>query len=178
MKKLFFVSLMTILGVFTLSNTYAQAAREERRAIRNAENAALDKELSAAIKAQDFVFVATEIQSTQNPMVQSVPLNSLYEIWVTPQQFKAYLPIYGSGSYNGQPTLLRRMDFFTSKYSYDIAPYKGQNTGWTVTMNVMDTWSLNTYTFQLNVTPNGNNSTLIVSSTFRAPVTFQGYVRP
>lgn len=167
---------MSLIGVMTLNTTsFAQDLKDARRANRTAENAAIDAQIGQMLKSQSFTFVATEIYSTMSPGLNNIQLSALYGLWVTPQQFKAYLPIYGPGNFNGQPTLLRRMDFFTPNYTYKL---ESVNDGsYNVTITAMDTWSINTYTFLLMVPANGQFARLTVSTPFKANVSFEGNIQ-
>ncbi|MFI3267964.1 MAG: DUF4251 domain-containing protein [Rikenellaceae bacterium] len=177
MRRVLIITVLTFLSVTMLSEeTYAQnPMRAQRREARVEAEEQAEQQLMAMLKSKNFMFFATEIEQTINVNIQNIQLNSIWGIWVSPGQFKAYLPIYGASAISGTPSLQRRMDFTTGSYTYDIQ--QGHGAEINVTMTVNDVWSNAEYTFILTTSGSGENSTLYVSSPFKASVTFSGYVR-
>ena len=177
MKKFLIVSLMARIGIFANLQSYSQnPAKEERREVRAVENAQQAQEIGDLVKSESFTFNANQIISTINPNINDIDLPGMYGLWVSPTMFKAFLPIYGASSYTGQPTLYKRLDFYTSHFTYNV---KANNSGgWTVTIVATDTWTTNPYTFVINVTPEGTGCTLSISSPFQPGVTFNGIIQP
>lgn len=178
MKKVFIFAVLTVTSTLFLCQTLSaqNPMREARQEERQQANAQANAALTSDVKSQNLMFLAQEITQTMNPNMQNIQLYQIWAIWVSPQQFRVYLPIYGSGGYTGQPTLLRKMDFTTSNFTYSSQPanYGGYN----ITITAQDTWSLTNYTFFLQVPASGNNSTLTISSDFQPSVTFTGIVQP
>lgn len=173
MKKL----ILSLVSVLTLSmaasDVIAQNAnREARRERHQAENQAIDQALSNAIQQKNFQFLATEIIYGQNPNLQNIQLSQLYGVWMAPNYLKVYLPLYGPNNFNGQPSLMHKLDFFVNNYKYTTEQLK--NGGWQVTVVATDPWSINTYTFVIRTTPNGNWSYMSVDTPFVGPVSYNG----
>lgn len=171
MKKVFLLTMILLVGLASVS--YAQDSRAERRAARKARELANQEQIAALVNSQDYMFVANNISSSNYVALTGVRLSGLYGIWVTPQQFKVYLPLYGINNFNPM-SIARRIDFFTSQYSYKVQ--KQRNGGWYITIKATDPWSNNTYNFNLSINANAS-ATLTVSTTFRAPISFDGTIQ-
>lgn len=175
MKKVFLTLLLTCGALFYSSQSMAQEEkRQERREVRNAENKALDMQLQNSIKNQNVEFIATEIAYGRSPYLQNINLNVLYGVWASPNYLKIYLPLYGPNNFNGQPSLMHKLDFFVNKYTYTTEPLKYG--GSLITIVALDPWSINTYTFTITVNANGAFSTMSVDTPFVGPITYNGNV--
>ncbi|MFI3261653.1 MAG: DUF4251 domain-containing protein [Rikenellaceae bacterium] len=176
MRRVLIITMLAFLSALMLNEEiYAQnPMREQRREVREEAELKAEQQLMAMLKSKNFMFMATEIEQTININLQNIQLKSIWGIWVSPGQFKAYLPIYGATAVTGMPTLRRRMDFTTSNYTYDVQQGHGDEIN--VTMTATDVWSSVGYTFVLTTSGTGQNSTLYISSPFKASVTFSGYI--
>ncbi|MDE7134888.1 MAG: DUF4251 domain-containing protein [Rikenellaceae bacterium] len=148
--------------------------RQAKRAMRQAENEAIIARVAKAVNSHQFTYIATELSSSGFAAISNIKLNQLWDIRVTPQSLYVYLPIYGAANPFSQPSIFNRLDFTTNSYSYDVQPMK--NGGSTVTIKATDQTTNRDYTFVINVSPMGQNSTLMVNSTFTGPVTFMGNI--
>ncbi|MEG1635240.1 MAG: DUF4251 domain-containing protein [Rikenellaceae bacterium] len=165
--------LLSLVSVLALSATsFDLMAQQTRKEKHQEENQALNQQLSNAIQQQDFQFLATEIIYGQDPNLQNIPLYQLYGIWISPDYLKIYLPLYGPNNFNGQPSLMHKLDFFVNSYKYSTEPIK--NGGWQVTVVATDPWSINTYTFIIRTTPSGTWSYMSVDTPFVGPVSYNG----
>ena len=176
MKKLLIVSVMSLAGLLTsYADSYAQNPdRAQKREARQATQQAMNQQLANSVKGKNFVFTATEIFSTQNVQVQDVQLNSLWGVWVTPTQLHVDLPIYGAASPDGFPTLSHALNFFVSDFTFDTETTRSG--GLRVNISATDPWTMNAYSFTIDVTADGNFSFMTVNSTFSSPVNFRGNV--
>ena len=175
MKKVFLTLLLTFGAFMYSSQTMAQElTRQERKAKHLAEDQALDQQLQNAITSQDIEFIATEIAYGQSPYLQNIDLNTLYGVWASEDYLKIYLPLYGPNNFNGQPSLMHKLDFFVSKYTYKTEPLKDGAS--LITIVAQDPWSINTYTFRINANANGNYSNMSVDTPFVGPVSYNGTV--
>ncbi len=175
MRKVFLTLVLT-LGAFVMSSqTMAQnETKQERKAKRQAENQAIDQQLHTAIMSQNIQFIASEINYGQSPYLQNIDLNTLYGVWASDNYLKIYLPLYGPNNFNGQPSLMHKLDFFVNKYNYKTEPLK--DGGSLITIVAQDPWSINTYTFTINANANGNYSNMSVDTPFVGPVSYNGMV--
>lgn len=178
MKKVLIFATLTLVSTLMFGQmAFAQnAMREERKESRQDANQEAQQQMIQMLNSKQFMFSATEIQQTTNPNIQNIQLNQIWGIWLLPNQFKAYLPIYGTSFAYSQPTLLRRMDFTANSYDYNVQ--KGEAGGVNVTITVNDVWSNTIYTFLIMTTYNGQNSTMTVSTPYQPSVTFLGDIQP
>ncbi|MFI3322231.1 MAG: DUF4251 domain-containing protein [Rikenellaceae bacterium] len=175
MKK-FLLSLVMLLTFSIGANSlFAQDAKREMRRERNAAaNAAADSAIAAAIKNQNFKFQATEIVYGQNPNLQNIQLNVFYYLTVMPNYFLVYLPLYGPNNFNGQPSLMHKLEFNVDSYKYNYEPTR--NGGAQIVIVANDPWSINTYTFRIEANASGNWCSLSVDTPFVGPVTYNGTI--
>lgn len=176
MKKTLMLGIITVLSTVILcQESYSQETKkEQRKEARIAAEEASEAQINELLATKDFMYQAMELQQTSNPNVQNIQLNRIWGIWITPNTFKAYLPVYGTSLNTFQPSLLKRMDFTSNSYKYEIHP--GEAGGKNVTIMVNDMWTNTEYTFLIMVTANGQNSSMTVSSSFKAPITFMGSI--
>lgn len=173
-------NLFSLLAIVTISLFCSQLFAQEttkqmRREQRQEANQAFDDQLSKDIQAKDFTFRATELVYGQDPNLQNITLNALYFLTVSPNYFRVYLPIYGPNNFNGQPSLMHKLDFFVNSYKFSTEPIdKG---GWIIRIDATDPWNINTYNFRIRSTPNGNFSSMTVETIFTGPVIYNGTVQ-
>lgn len=148
--------------------------KQARRAMRQAENEAVIARVTNAVKTQQFSFIATELTTSGIAALSNIPLNQLWSVRVAPQTLYVYLPIYGTGGPLGQPSIFNRLDFNTSSFTYNVQTLKNGNMS--VHIKATDTSNSRNYTLTFEITPNGDNSTLSMESSFSGPVTFTGNV--
>lgn len=148
--------------------------KQAKRAMRQAENEAVIARVGNAVKTHQFSFIATELTTSGMAAVSNIPLSQLWSVRVTPQTLYVYLPIYGTGGPLGQPSIFNRLDFTTSTFTYNTQTLRNGNTS--VLIKATDTTNSRNYTLTFEVTPDGDNSTLSMESSFSGPVTFTGNV--
>lgn len=148
--------------------------KQANRAMRQAENEAVIARVNAAVKAQQFSFIATELTTSGIASLSNIPLNQLWSVRVTPQTLYVYLPIYGTGGPLGQPSIFNRLDFNTSTFTYNVQTLRNGNMS--AHIKATDTTNNRNYTLTFEITPNGDYSTLSMESSFSGPVTFTGNV--
>lgn len=180
LARLLPASLLTIamIAVSSFSASAQQTQREQQRSVReqarSLANAVQEQQMQSILAAQSFAFNANLLVSSMDANISNIQLNNtLYGVWVRPQRVDVYLPVYGTANFTSSPSLLRQLEFDDTNYSYKLQKL---NEGWQVTINATDDDSANTYTFQFTVTPDGTYSTLVLTSAFAGPVTFQGTV--
>ncbi len=155
----------TILILITLTALLVGCATTKSRA-EKAEKAKLLKE---QIENLDFKFVA----NFAHPQgYQSVYLSSQYDVVVTPDTIKAYLPyfgrVYSAPAYSSEGGIKFESTDFESKV--DIGKRHGE---WHVTITTSDTpQPIKLY---FNLWDNGT-AQLTVSDRNRQPITFKGFV--
>lgn len=177
--KRYFLIITALLSFFVLSyDGYSQQTKASKKILKQRERAAadsLDKSRTAEIiNNHDFTYTANEIVSTGHAMISNIRLNSLWYISVRPNNLKCFLPIYGTSSPTSQPTLLRRLDFTTSKYEIDIQ--EGKYNSKRIKITALDVRSNTSYEFLFDVPENGRNTELRITSTFTGSVTFNGNI--
>lgn len=179
MKKKFFIALFSLTlaaAVVMPATVQAQkSSKEAKKAARAAENAITTAEIAAAIDAKLFSFVASEITSTGIVGISNIKLNALWNVTFTPSFLNCYLPIYGSSSPTRHPTLMNRLDFNNSKYTYEVEDQK--NGGWFILVKTVDQSTNTDYRLEFSIPPLGKHATLRVTSTFTGAVTFTGDIR-
>lgn len=176
MKKLL-LSLVAVLTMAILCNDiYAQnSSKSIRKERRQQANEQADNELTAAVEARNVRYIATEIVYGQSPALQNIQLFQLYQLWIAPDYLKVFLPIYGPNNFNGQPSLMNRLDFSVNKYFYS---YKAlEKGGYEITVKATDPWSVNEYTFFITTNADGNWSSMSVQTNFSGPVDYSGSLR-
>lgn len=187
LKKITFVLLVLFALSGAANNTLAQSSptgeipsikqgskkslREYRRAQRNA----LDEIATGnMVTNRNFIFYPSTLDYTQNFYYQNIQLTSYYTVSVTPTQLRVLLPIYGAGRYTSQPSIWRELDFFTGNYKYN-AVQNPKSRQWVVTIQAMDTWSFNTFTFIFTISPSGYCQ-MSIATPFVGPAYFSGNI--
>lgn len=174
MKKGLILTFALILVAITSSSLYGQESTKElRKERRTEEQEVAYAKMETIIKSKSFVFIPNRIQSTIDPNLVGVSISSNYGVWVSPYEFRSYLPVFGSDPYSGLATLLRTMDFNTRSYQFSYEP--GSNTI-RATINVTDTWNATNYTFTFEAFIDNNYATLNISTAFTSSITFQGTI--
>ncbi|MFI3320899.1 MAG: DUF4251 domain-containing protein [Rikenellaceae bacterium] len=181
MKKLvclFIMSLLFSIGSVLEAQAQNKSSKEQKKEVKKEQKEAVfQSEMSAMeakIRSKRFEFIATDLLSSGNAKVSNIKLRSLWMIQVTPSNLRCYLPIYGTASPIGQPTLLRHLDVNDEKYEMT---YKEGKKSISVTLRSRVNKQNQNYKFDLSISPTGENSTLTVSSDFSTPATFRGYIK-
>ncbi len=121
------------------------------------------------VDSQRFVF---EAQSA-NPLRGNFHnLTSSYDVSVTKDTLRSYLPYFGRAHNPSYGTSQSALDFTSTDFSYSVTPNK--KGGWNIAIKPKDKTDIQQYLF--TVFDNGNAS-LNVTSTSRDAISFNGYVR-
>ena len=185
LKKITF-SLLVLFCLSAFANiSYAQSTSTEKtplvkqgskktlRKYRKAQQTTLDAiAMGNIVVNKNFAYYPTRLDNTSNMYYQNVQLSSYYIVSVTPTQFRVLLPIYGAGKYTGQPSVWKELDFYTSNFKYS-SEKNTKHGGWIVTIQAMDTWSFNTFTFVFDISPRGFTQ-MTISTPFYGPAYFSG----
>ena len=162
---------------FLAFSGYAQdrkSLRQQRKALKMEQEMQKRERLVDMIENRQFSFIANEITSTGKAAISKIRLNGLYGIYIRPESFKCYLPIYGADSFNPRPSLLKTLDFLEREYTIESTDRKG---GIRVEMSATDSRTITKYLFVLLVPASGRNAVLTVSTNFDSPVSFTGDIR-
>lgn len=185
LKRITFILLLLLTVSSGINNLSAQddtpslknGTRKSLRAYRRAQSQAVDAIATTnMVKTRNFTYYPTTLESTGAPTYnyQNVSLSSYYYVTITPSQLRVLLPIFGGSLRTGQPVVWKELDFFTGNYTYNFQQ-NSRDTGWTVTVTAMDTWSFNTFTFQFEIS-NRAYCQLALSTPFVGPANFSGSV--
>ena len=158
-------------------SVYAQDAkviRQQRKALRTEQEMQKKQRLVNMIEERQFSFIANEITSTGKASMSKIRLNGLYGIYILPDSFKCYLPIYGASTFNPRPSLLKTLDFLEPEYTIESTDRKG---GIRVEISATDSRTITKYLFVLLIPASGRNAVLTVSTNFDSPVSFTGDIR-
>lgn len=182
-KNLFLLFLTLLTTLVAVNNSYAQdnndskkEQREQRKQERLQSEAAQVEHIKLLLDSKDFAFQATKLSSSGRAAISNIRLNSLWYIRVTPNSLDCYLPIYGTATPVSQPSIMSRMDVKSNNFTYELRPPEGRRKTYEVEIVTKDNRSNSEYTILLFIPENGSNVRLNVSSTFNAPVTFDGYI--
>lgn len=152
-----------------------QGSKKSLREYRRAQRTALDAiAMGNMVTNKNFIFYPSTLDYTQNYYYQNIQLTSYYTVSVSPTQFRVLLPIYGAGRYTGQPSIWKELDFFTGNFKYS-AVQDPKNSHWVVTIQAMDTWSFNTFTFVFTISPSGYCQ-MSIATPFVGPAYFSGNI--
>lgn len=166
-------------SLFT-SELLAQESKASKKELRKRQRYEAEAAQQVALKefltTKDFGFNATEIESTGHASISNIRLNSLWYINVKPNMIKCYLPIYGTASPTSRPTVLRKMDFTSTNYEYELKEIDGGYKGYSLKIETRDTRSNTTYTFEFDIPANGLNVRVRINSTYNAPISFKGNI--
>ncbi len=162
--------------LFLRADAYVQQQdKRSQRAARRAQRDTLNLEQTRGmIESRNFTFYANDLIYASSIIAPYQQLNNNYYVEVTPTQLTVQLPVYGGNPRTGRPSIARELDFFTGNYSYSAEP-KSNNKGWSIEIKAVDTWSMNSFTFEFDVTINGYGQ-LDLSTPFVGPAQFSGTI--
>lgn len=168
MKKLF---IFTMIALFGLSANTLHAQRHVQRTERALHRAEREN-LSHLARHKNYTFVAEGVLSPNR--TESLRLSGLNGLWVTKNQVKVFLPLYGTPS--NPRTISQSVDFARDKYRYKVKRFR--HGGHHVTIRSRrNPPSGRPYVYRMTVNPNGD-CTLSVEANNMAPVSFLGYLAP
>lgn len=132
-----------------------------------AEKEKLAWEVREAVEGASFTFDATYVYPTS---YKPLYLSPYYDVVVTPDTIKAYLPYYGRAYRAPMDPREGGFQFTSSDFTYRYAPgsHKGS---WMVKMTILDLDR--PVTFSFDIWENGS-SRLMVNDFNRQPIWFQG----
>ena len=159
--KYFQLVLVIFLLIISFStNVAAQSA---------SKSDSLKSDFKNMVDSQRFVFEAQSV----NPLRGNFRnLTSPYDVSVTKDTLRSYLPYFGRAHNPSYGTNQSAFDFTSTNFSYSVTPNK--KGGWNIAIKPKDKTDIQEYLF--TVFDNGNAS-LNVTSTSRDAISFNGYVR-
>ncbi|HWH63178.1 MAG TPA: DUF4251 domain-containing protein [Ginsengibacter sp.] len=159
--KYFQLVLVIFLLIISFStNVAAQSA---------SKSDSLKSDFKNMVDSQRFVFEAQSV----NPLRGNFRnLTSPYDVSVTKDTLRSYLPYFGRAHNPSYGTSQSALDFTSTDFSYSVTPNK--KGGWNIAIKPKDKTDIQEYLF--TVFDNGNAS-LNVTSTSRDAISFNGYVR-
>lgn len=134
-----------------------------------AEKAQLTHEIEQAVKLSDFTFKATYAYPTG---YRSVYLTPYYEVKISPDTVKAYLPYYGRAYRAPIDPREGGFNFNSTEFTYQSASGKRKES-WTADVTILDLDR--PVTFHFEIWGNGTAS-LHVNDFNRQTISFQGVV--
>ncbi len=161
MRKFFISFFVTAFALFTMSQ-YSNAQKKSQ----SDSKKAFFKNL---VDSANFIF---EAQSVMPLRGEYRNLTSAYDVNVTKDTLRSYLPYFGraySAIYNETTSVL---DFRSTKFSYTVSPHK--KNGWNIEIVPKDNPAIQRYFF--TVYDNGSAS-LNVTCTSRDAISFNGIVQ-
>ncbi len=159
--KYFQLVLVIFLLIISFStNVAAQSA---------SKSDSLKSDFKNMVDSQRFVFEAQSV----NPLRGNFRnLTSPYDVSVTKDTLRSYLPYFGRAHNPSYGSSQSALDFTSTDFSYSVTPNK--KGGWNIAIKPKDKTDIQEYLF--TVFDNGNAS-LNVTSTSRDAISFNGYVR-
>lgn len=150
--------------------------REQRKLDRiEGENAQIAN-VKRMLENQSFTFHASRLTSTGIAAISNIRLNALWYVTVSPKRLQCYLPVYGTATPISQPSVTSRMDIKTNNFTYEVTPPGDRQKNYQVKIVTKDTRSNSIYTLLFLIPEDGRNVSVNISSTFNAPVVFDGYI--
>ena len=175
MRKSFLFFSTVLFALVALSTvSYAQSRKEQRRVEQQAIDNKTAEAITSGVETRNISFIATELTATSDPMITDVQLNAVWGLYITPNRLRSYLPVYGAKNASYRPSMIRRMDFSTSDYTWNAEKTKF---GWDVTIKVSEPSTNTAYTMYLTVPTTGRNATLSISTSFDPSITYSGYIQ-
>ena len=158
-----FIKGMLLLLFVSLINTMAVA--QDSKSDQSEENASV----KAMIDAKRYLFKAQSAHPTRGRVVQ---LNSEYDLKITPDTIRSYLPYYGRAYSAPIGESEGPLDFVSKDFEYNQQDRK--KGGWDITIKPKDGKGVRE--MFLTVFENGTAS-LRVSSNNREPISFNGHIQ-
>jgi len=160
MKKLVRIPALIFITAFLLSCFIQTAAAQETDSY---------KIVSDRIARKDFVFIAT----TVSPFTGRVrSLTTLYDVRVKADSIFSNLPYFGKSDVAPITSEDAGIIFTSTQFEYSFSPAKKRS--WNVEIKFKD--QRNTQQFNFIIYDDGSAS-LNVTSNFRDPISFRGYIR-
>lgn len=176
-KKIFLtlLSLFIMIGQQVMAQETKREARKEKRA---AEVQHEREQIQSVIATKSWVFSADQLVYSGTSQLQNVDLNDIsYGVWVIGNRINVHLPVYGATAAGGIPSLSKTLDFTTTNYKYSVQE-DSRTDGWNIKINVMNPWTMVSYSMTLDITETGQSSHLMITSDFTGEVTFLGAITP
>lgn len=161
MKRVIFLGFALLLSALVLHScgTTQTTAEKEK----------LAADISSGVKIPDFTFKATYAYPTG---YKSIYLSPYYDVKVSPDTVRAYLPYYGRAYRAPMNPNEGGYRFTSTDFNYRVQEGK-KNGSWNVVVTIRD---LNRpVTFSFDIWENGN-AHLNINDTDRQPISFQGDV--
>jgi hypothetical protein len=128
-----------------------------------------EADIKNMVASAQYIFVA----EYAIPMTgRTVALTSEYDLTVSKDSIIAYLPYYGRAYQAPLDPSQGGIKFTSSKFEYQTV--KAKKNGWDISIVIKD--QSDNGRLALHVASNGR-ATLQVSTTFRQPITFTGYIK-
>jgi hypothetical protein len=125
-------------------------------------------EIKTMVESKSFVFKAETARPMRGGNQQ---LSAGYDVTITPNSIKAYLPFYGRAQTIPIGSTDGGIKFNSTNFQYEALPKKQ---GWRVTIKTIDV--SNVKQLYLTIYDNGN-ATLDVMNINRDDISFNGYIR-
>lgn len=158
MKKLVKTSVVILLSIAlnNFSNVFAQQPDKA-------------KMLAEKINSKNFIFVANSLTPLSGPLRI---LTDPYDVKVNADSIVSYLPFYGRSTQ--PPTTNEEAGIMFTSVQFDYASATGKKKTWDIDIKFKD--QKNTSSFSFIIYENGEAS-LNVTSMYRDPVSFRGYIK-
>jgi hypothetical protein len=160
MKKLLKISTIVFFGCFFMFSNIERSF---------AQNANTYKIISDKIANKDFVFVAQSLTPISGKLRI---LTSEYDVKVSADSIISYLPYFGNAQQAPTSSDDAGIIFTSTEFAYIYESSKKKS--WDVSIKFRD--QKNTTQFSFIIYDNGNAS-LNVTSLFRDPISFRGYIK-
>jgi len=161
--KYFNILFITCLAVITFSQCST--------AQKNTEDKTDSKKMSFKnmVDSQHFVFVAQSVIPLRGRFRN---LTSLYDVSISKDTMISYLPYFGRAYAAPLNPSESGLDFTSTNFSYSVTPHK--KNGWDIVIKPKDKMEIQQFLF--TIYDNGS-ANLNVTSTFRDPISFNGYIK-
>jgi hypothetical protein len=126
-------------------------------------------DIKSMVDNQQFIFVAERVNPLRG---RSRILTSEYDVSVKKDSLVSYLPYFGRAYQAPINPAEGGIQFTSTRYSYDVSP--NRKNGWDVNIKPGDYQDVQQLSF--SIFDNGS-ATLNVTSTYKDPISFGGYVK-
>lgn len=155
--------LVSLLALCSLpAHTNAQGTKQDKQSAKEAA-------IKNMVDSQNYVFVAQSALPMSGRVRQ---LTSDYDLRVTKSSVVSYLPYFGRAYQAPLDPTKGGLDFTSKDFNYTVTP--GKKSGWTVQIKPNDNKDIQQMTLSISASGYG---TLQVTSTYRQPISFNGYLK-